>query len=231
MRRHDDRYRASTHGRSRHSSGPYDQRGEQHWRIKAIDKPTQDGDHSSSVTPSATKHQNHVSRRSNIKSGVADKVSGPESHVSRTNDDDVLRESTHTGTAPDPKHLASKIVTPSADDAIWKSYVTTRDKGVAISLCFSHEDGQDVDGEDQMIGALNDMDNMDNHGEDVLNDDDLLGQEAHMFAADDMAEDLMSLWAFSLRSLSSSVGVLQVNDQSPAPGMMEVLDSTLGKGH
>ncbi|CAH8304493.1 unnamed protein product [Eruca vesicaria subsp. sativa] len=91
------------------------------------------------------------------------------SNVSLSNDKEmVLRKSTHNGTAPELKRLASKIVTPTADDTILESYVTVRTKGVAKSLSFSHEVVQDLNGDDQMIGALNDMDNIEQQGDDMM---------------------------------------------------------------
>ncbi|CAH8388038.1 unnamed protein product [Eruca vesicaria subsp. sativa] len=256
MRRH-DRYNGSSNGRSRYSSGPYDRRSdrrsEQHWKFKAN---VTDGDLSSSAVQHTAKHQTHVSRQHNSIGGVVDHASVPESHVSLTTDEeDSSRKSTHTGIAPTNKRLASKIVTPTADESILKRYVTTRDKGVTKSLCFSQDVGQDLDGGDQMIGALNDMDNLDQgvdmmeveHTDEVLNDDDLLGEElreaeeTNTGSQPERTENReVKAGSTSVRSrhhgggprsLSSSVGDLQVNDQSPAPGKLEVLDSTLGKGH
>ncbi|CAH8319656.1 unnamed protein product [Eruca vesicaria subsp. sativa] len=149
--------------------------------------------------------------------------------------------STLNGTAPETKRLASKIVTPTADEEIMRSYVKTRSKGVTKSLCFSHDDDQDLDGEEQMIGALNDMDNMDNQGdgmmeleqnEDMLNEDDLLREElreAEEFTNGSQPEHNVNREVQA--GSTSGRGVLQVNDQSPAPGKLEGRGSALGKGH
>ncbi|CAH8389199.1 unnamed protein product [Eruca vesicaria subsp. sativa] len=176
IRHHDDRYRSTQRGGARHVSGPFDRRREKQWRAKPNTITAIDG-HQGLVTPCSNNGDmapyGHVS-------SSATKVRG-------TNDGD---EHGVPGIArvSDSMRLASKIVTPTADAATihMESYVTMRSKGSARALTFSHEDVQEVNGDGQMIGALNDMESVEQQAEGMLefepeeddfNDDDLLGEE------------------------------------------------------
>ncbi|CAH8354884.1 unnamed protein product [Eruca vesicaria subsp. sativa] len=158
------------------TTGPYDRRNEQHWKMKSRDTPTEVGELSSSDPHGKGEDAVHIER-----------IAGMAMTVPQHNDKDAaLRMSDHHEPASAHKRLASKIVTPTADAKILESYVTVRAKGIVKSLSFSREDGEGLAGDDQMIGALNDMD-IDPQGDGMMeneeefnedfDDDDLLGVE------------------------------------------------------
>ncbi|CAH8333582.1 unnamed protein product, partial [Eruca vesicaria subsp. sativa] len=82
------------------------------------------------------------------------------------------------------RRIASTIVTPSAAALPMESNVTIRPRGTPRVLSFSPLRDQEIDDTEQMIGALNDMDNLEHHHSSMMeyeyndpNDDDLLGEE------------------------------------------------------
>ncbi|KAH0877236.1 hypothetical protein HID58_064630 [Brassica napus] len=89
-----------------------------------------------------------------------------------------------SGDGKTAKRLASTIVTPSRSGHDMEENVTKRAKGLTRSLSFtslSEKEPAATDGDNQIIGALNDMDIEDQQEEEVMEcdapDEDLLGME------------------------------------------------------
>ncbi|WZZ26918.1 hypothetical protein YC2023_010319 [Brassica napus] len=79
------------------------------------------------------------------------------------------------------KRLASAIITPSRQSLPLEDNITIRDKNVALTLTFSpHATGNEI-GNDQIIGALNDMEIMDPNADAMMEydgqDDDYFGED------------------------------------------------------
>ncbi|KAF3599572.1 hypothetical protein F2Q69_00035998 [Brassica cretica] len=79
------------------------------------------------------------------------------------------------------KRLASAIITPSRQSLPLEDNITIRDKNVALTLTFSpHATGNEI-GNDQIIGALNDMEILDPNADAMMEydgqDDDYFGED------------------------------------------------------
>ncbi|KAG2282473.1 hypothetical protein Bca52824_053693 [Brassica carinata] len=163
VRHHSDRSRNNRYGGSRASTGPYDRPQRQTWQEKAerIKHPVP-AVRSREIVP--------YEQSSPIRN---DEFNGPIEH-----------QGIGSGDGKTAKRLASTIVTPSRSGHDMEENVTKRAKGLARSLSFtslSEQGPAAIDGDNQIIGALNDMDIEDQQEEEVMEcdapDEDLLGME------------------------------------------------------
>ena len=163
MRHHSDRSRNNKYGGSRASTGPYDRPQRQTWQEKAerIKHPVP-AVRSREIVP--------YEQSSPIRN---DELNGPIEH-----------QGIGSGDGKTAKRLASTIVTPSRSGHDMEENVTKRAKGLTRSLSFtslSEQGPAATDGDNQIIGALNDMDIEDQQEEEVMEcdtpDEDLLGME------------------------------------------------------
>ncbi|KAH0872558.1 hypothetical protein HID58_069920 [Brassica napus] len=175
IRRRDEVPKGSRYGGSRYGGRPYDRRADQTWREKKMVKD------------------------SGIEKTVADSLGGssqshavvPYEHISDKNltpsRDELTQRSVEQASGGNQgiKRLASAILTPSHDPLRLADNVTVRDRSVALSPTFS-PNGPSVEAEnEQMIGALNNMELLDTGGgmmdcdgqDDNLLSDDLMDME------------------------------------------------------
>ncbi|KAG5400261.1 hypothetical protein IGI04_014868 [Brassica rapa subsp. trilocularis] len=163
VRHHSDRSRSNRYGGSRDSKGPYDRPQRQTWQAKA--------ERTRHPVPSVRSREIVPYEQSSpIRN---DGMNGPIEH-----------QGIRSGDGKTAKRLASTIVTPSRSGHDMEENVTKRAKGLTRSLSFtslSEQEPAATDGDNQIIGALNDMDIEDQQEEEVMEcdapDEDLLGME------------------------------------------------------
>lgn len=162
IRRRDDSSRSNRYGGARSGTRPYDRRSEHTWRAKT------------------KRYEGDDIKRADGDVGTISRVivpyeQGPVPSSLVSQNYDQRRTSESAG-----RKLASTIVTPSRMDHQIDDNVTVRNRGDAVALTFSplreHELRSD---DDQIIGALNDMELLDPQDgglmEDDAHGDDLLG--------------------------------------------------------
>ncbi|KAF2533915.1 hypothetical protein F2Q70_00031259 [Brassica cretica] len=163
VRHHSDRSRSNGYGGSRASKGPYDRPQRQTWQAKAERiKHTVPSVRSREIVP--------YEQSSPIR---YDALNGSIDH-----------QGIRSGDGKTAKRLASTIVTPSRSGHDMEENVTKRAKGLTRSLSFtslSEQAPAATDGDNQIIGSLNDMDIEDQQEEEEMEcdvpDEDLLGLE------------------------------------------------------
>lgn len=173
MRRRNDHSRSNRYGGSRASKGPYDRHQELTLREKA----------------ETTKHKVNTSKASQYEREeplTSSREIVPYEQTSGTrnngpngpNAQQVMR----SGEGYIAKRLASTIVTPSRVDHDMDENVTKRSKGLTRSLSFktlSDQEPVTIAGDNQIIGALNDMEIEDQQDDGMMEcevlDEDLLG--------------------------------------------------------
>ncbi|KAH0916264.1 hypothetical protein HID58_030710 [Brassica napus] len=169
MRRHNDPNRSNRYGASK---GPYDRNLKQTWREKAVPiKRPVSAPMAPASTPTSSRqivpYEQPTGTSKNGSHGVIEYQSGrPGECIS----------------ARGAKRLASAIVTPSRIDHDMEENVTKRAKELTRSLSFtslSDHEPVTVPADNQIIGALNDMDIEDNQEDGMMEcegiDEDLLG--------------------------------------------------------
>ncbi|KAG2275991.1 hypothetical protein Bca52824_058546 [Brassica carinata] len=169
MRRHNDPNRSNRYGASK---GPYDRNLRQTWREKAVNtKRPATVPMAPASTPISSRqivpYEQPTSTSNNGSHGVIEYQSG---------------RSGEGISARGAKRLASAIVTPSRIDHDMEENVTKRAKELTRSLSFTNLSDHEpvtVPADNQIIGALNDMDIEDNQEDGMMEcegiDEDLLG--------------------------------------------------------
>ncbi|CAN7077262.1 unnamed protein product [Brassica oleracea var. botrytis] len=168
IRRRHEVPKGSRYGGSRYGGKPYDRHVDQTWREKKVVKdsvmekrvadPLRCSSQSHDVVPyEHTSDKNLTPSREELTQRTVEQASGGNQGV---------------------KRLASAIVTPSHDPPRMVDNVTVRDRSVALSLTFSPNVPAVEAENDQMIGALNDMELLDTGDGGMMDcdgqDDDLL---------------------------------------------------------
>ncbi|KAH0914557.1 hypothetical protein HID58_029003 [Brassica napus] len=165
VRSRDNYPRRSRYGGAR--AGPYVRPNERSWQVKQ------------SQHVVVGKGQTDVGTGATSRSATSREIV-PYEHlpdpVSRT---EQISETLRSGDKPTSRKIASAIVTPSRMDHHMEENVTLRDRGEARALSFSSPGGTEPsNGDDAIIGALSDMENLDQPDggmlEDGVDDDDLL---------------------------------------------------------
>ncbi|KAF3591484.1 hypothetical protein DY000_02021722 [Brassica cretica] len=163
VRHHSDRSRSNIYGGSRASKGPYDRHQKQTWQAKA----------------ERTKHTVPSVRSREI---IPYEQSSPIRYDGLNGSID--HQGIRSGDGKTAKRLASTIVTPSRSGHDMEENVTKRAKGLTRFLSFTSLSEQEpvaTAGDNQIIGALNDMDIEDQQDDEVMEceapDEDLLGMD------------------------------------------------------
>ncbi|KAL0734321.1 hypothetical protein Bca4012_010531 [Brassica carinata] len=172
MRRRDDYSRSNRYGGSRAFRGPYDRHQELTWKAKAVNN---------NNGVNLRKDSDYL--REKQLSSHSDAV--PYEHASGSRKNDLqVHENVSSGENRNARRLASTIVTPFRVDHVMEENVSRRTKGITRSLSFSTLNEQAcsfVAGEDQIIGALDEMEIEDQQDGGMMDrdvqDDDLLGLE------------------------------------------------------
>lgn len=178
MRRRNEKSRSDRYGENRYGRGPYDRKEELSWRVK-VQKARGIGQSTPNAEVqgvSSTAHEVVPYGQSSdmITSPNRDKKHGEiEEHVS--------------GGSRGNKRLASAIVTPAHQRPPQDENVTIQGKDVALALTFSPQGPTSEVENDQVIGALEDMELLDSNEGAMMDcdeqDDDLLTEEVREMEA------------------------------------------------
>ncbi|KAG5411834.1 hypothetical protein IGI04_008153 [Brassica rapa subsp. trilocularis] len=162
IRRRDDYKRSDRYGGGRARAGPYDRRKEASWRPKQRDPEVNGKEQRGDASNHEIVPYEHISGAGSLDSPTHFKDA--DAGISRK--------------------LASAIVTPSRLDRVMEDNVTVRSRsmgsGDGKALTFSPQKGKEIS-DDQIIGALSDMEIVEHHDKCLLDledhDDDLLGAD------------------------------------------------------
>ncbi|CAN7029900.1 unnamed protein product, partial [Brassica oleracea var. botrytis] len=172
LRRRDERHSGNRYGGSRYDRGPYDSKEELTWREKTLDKPLVKvkimayGQGGSSTTMDDVPYEHPSSNQLGF------------SRVEKADEESAVAGS---GENRGSRRLASTIVTPSHQLPPQEENITFRGKNVALALTFSPQAASGGVENDQVIGALEDMEILDTTDAGMMDcdaqDDDLLADE------------------------------------------------------
>ncbi|KAG5374389.1 hypothetical protein IGI04_042306 [Brassica rapa subsp. trilocularis] len=208
IRSREDHLRRNRYGRARDNAGPYARPNEKAWQVKP-------------KTHEVGRGQSAVDEDAMIRGATSGEIVPYEQSPEHKSRSMVELAEMRSGEQTSNRKLASTIVTPVRADHPMEENVTVRDRGEARALAFS-PNGEPSHADDLIIGALSDMEIMEQSDGALMADgddgEDLLGLD--LMELEDRQPQLRSRQDLGRRSSSRSsrtkkLGDLQADVQRP----------------
>jgi len=205
IRSRDDHLRRNRYGSARDNPGPYARPNEKAWKVKP-------------KTHEVGRGQSAVDEDAMIRGATSGEIVPYEQSPEHKSRSIVDLAEMRSGEKTSNRKLASTIVTPVRADHPMEENVTLRDRGEARALAFS-PNGEPSHADDLIIGALSDMEIMEQSDGALMADgddgEDLLGLD--LMELEDRQPQLRSLQVLGRRSSSRSSRTKKLGAKRSAP--------------